>query len=215
MDEAVAQHQTVFLVVTQSNAKGTDRAKKIADDAHAKAPHTRVVVLDRALPANKPLVEKYRVLAAPVPLILVIASNGVPAGGALLRDATPDVLVGLIPTPKRAEFLLAVHEKKPVFLVVSRKSMPLQGEVFEAVTLAFKALRKKARIITVDLDDKAEKTFVASMKVDPKSKEPATFVYNAAGQQTAFFRGKVKAVALIEASKKKAACCAGGGCCGG
>ncbi|MFV1957882.1 MAG: hypothetical protein ACC662_00575 [Planctomycetota bacterium] len=208
LGDALAQHQTVFLVVTQSNAKGTDQAKKIAEEARAKAAGTRVVVLDRALPENKPLVDKYRVLAAPVPLILVIAHNGVPAGGALLRDATPDALIRLIPTPKRAEFLLAVSQKKPVFLIVSRKSMPLQSEVFEAATQALDALQKKANIVTVDLDDKAEQKFVKSMKIDPKTKEPATFVYNASAEQTGFFRGAVQAGKLVEAAKKKA-----GGCC--
>jgi len=215
LGEAVAQHQTVFLVVTQSNTKGTDQAKQIAGQAHAKAPGTRVVVLDRAVPANKLLVAKYRVLAAPVPLILVIAPNGVPAGGALLRDATPDVLVNLVPTPKRAEFLLAVSEKKPVFLIVSRKTMPLQSEVFEAATQAFNALQKKASIVTVSMDDKAEQKFVKSMKIDPKMKAPATFVYNAAGQQTGFFRGAVEAGKLVELAKKKASCGCSGGSCGG
>ncbi|MHC5010402.1 MAG: hypothetical protein ACYTG6_05540 [Planctomycetota bacterium] len=215
IDSALAARAPVFLVVTDGNTRGTAKALEIAQAARARTPNAAVVVLNRTDPANRNLVSKYRVLAAPVPLILVLASNGVVAGGARLADATPDVLVALVPTPRKADMLLALQGKRAVFLVFSRRTMPTQGNVFEVCSEAFNQMEqtpRKAQIVTIDMDDEAERRFLAEMKVDPRATEPVIVVFNRKGQKTGVFRSTVTAAQLIETANKDAPCCPGGSC---
>ena len=45
------------------------------------------------------------------------------AGGALLKDVTAELLVKTIPTPKKTEMLMGLHQKMAVIVVFSRKTM--------------------------------------------------------------------------------------------
>jgi hypothetical protein len=209
---ALEQGHSVFVVVTQSNARGTDRAVEIARQAQALSPGTDVVLLDRALAENAPLVESFRVLAAPVPLVLVVARNGVVAGGALLEDATPQVLVKLIPTPRKAEMLLGLSRQTPVFIVFSRKTMAGQSAVYEALTEATRLLEHKVTTVVVDMDDRAEAAYLAEMGVKADETAPVTVVYNAKAQKTGALRGLVTPAVLVETARKQASCCPGGSC---
>ena len=212
LEAATASAQPAFVVVTQSNAKGTDRAVAVAKKAQALAPGSRLVLVDRAVPENKALVERFRVLSAPVPLILVVAHNGVVAGGAYLKQATPQSLASMVPSPKKADLLLALTQKRPTFLVFSHKDQPTQSQVFEACTQAVQQLDRKATTVVVDIKDKAEQRFLKGMKIDPKAKLPVVVVFNVKGQKTDVYRQAVTAAQLVQSSKKKAPCCPTGDC---
>ncbi len=215
LGEALRAKQPVFLVVTQAGAQGTDRAVQIATKAKEMVPSARVVTLDRGAAVNADLVKKYRVLGAPVPLILVIAPNGIVAGGALLKDATPKVVANLVPTPKKTDMLGALEAKRAVFVVFSHAKMPNQGKALERCSKAFTRLEQtptKAQVVAVDMNDKAEMKFMAEMGVDPLAVDPLVVVLNAKGQKTAAFRQGMSVEQLVEAATKKAECCPGGGC---
>lgn len=211
--EATRAGNSVFLVVTQTNTRGGERALQVAREAQARAPNTVVVVLDRGRAENQGLVRKYRLLGAPVPLILVVASNGIVAGGARLKDATPEVLVSIIPSPKKLEMLTHLSQKMPVFVVVSHKDMVTQrSAVFEACNKAMTQLKHKASTVVVDVDDKAEKRWLKELNIRPREKTPVTIIFNAKGQKTAVFRSAVTVEQLVKSARKKAACCPGGNC---
>jgi hypothetical protein len=212
IEAATGRGDAVFVIVTEPGNPATPRAMEVARLAAVRTGGAAVVLLDRTLAENRTLVDTYRVLGAPVPLILVVAPNGVVAGGALLRDATPEVLVGLVPTPRKAELLLHLSQRRPVFVVVTHGEMANRGTVFEACTAAVRALEHKAATIVVDLRDRAEAAFVRELQVDPRETEPVTTVFNAQGQKTGKFRGLVTPAQLLEAARKRAACCPGGDC---
>ena len=210
---AAGQGQSIFVVVTQGDARGTDRAIQIARGAQRLVPKSAVVLLDRGLAENRGLVERYRVLGAPVPLVLVVAPNGIVAGGALLKDATPEALARTVPTPKKAEMLAHFTRKLPVFVVVSGRTMVEQrGAIFEACTQAVQRLERKAATVVVDQEDEAEKAWRAELKVSPRETVPIVIVFNAKGEKTQVFRGAVTAEQLIQAALKKVECCPGGSC---
>lgn len=210
---ATGAGKPVFLVVTQANARGTERAMQIAQQAQGMAPEAAVVVLDRGDEENQELVKRYGLLAAPVPLILVIASNGVVAGGALLRNATPEALVRTIPTPKKAEMLLHLSQKLPVFVVVSNKTMvEPRSAVYQACTEAVRRLEGKAATVVVDMDDKAEQAWLKELNIGEREALPVTIVYNAKAQKTKVFRKVMTADELVQAVRAKVSCCPGGSC---
>lgn len=214
LDTARQQSRSAFVVVTESNARGTDQALQVAHEAQALAPASAVVLLDRGLPENAPLVQSFRVLAAPVPLILVVAPNGVVAGGALLKDATPAVLVKLIPSPKKAEMLLALSKGMPVFVVTSSPAMDAQvrAAVFSTLKQAHEMLEGKVATVAVVATDPGERAFLTELGIDPNATSPTVVVFNAKGQKTGSFREPPSAEALVTAAKKQAACCPGGSC---
>ena len=209
---ANSQGKAVFVVVTQAGAQGADTAMQIAQRAQTMAPNSAIVVLDRGIGENQVLVQQYRLLGAPVPLILVVASNGVVAGGALLKDLTPDKLVKLIPTPKKAEMLQYLTKGAPVIVVASREKMPQRPPVVEACKQAWTQLEGKVATVFVDMDDRAEKAFLEELVVNPKELVPTTVVFNAKGQKTQVFRRAMTAKELVQAVLKKMPCCPGGDC---
>ena len=214
IQKATAGGQAVFLVVTQGNVRGTDRAIQIANQAQKLTPKSTVIVVDRGARENEALVKRLRVLGAPVPLILVMARNGIVAGGALLKDATPQRLVALVPSQKKGDWLLQLSQKKAVFVVVSdgKTMVESRGKVFEACTKAMESLKKKAATIAVDVSEKAEQAWLKELNIKAKEAGPVTIVFNAKGQKTEVFRRVMTAAELVKAVQKKAECCPGGSC---
>ena len=54
--------------------------------------------MNRDDPANTALVAEWRLAGAPLPLILVISSMGMPVGGLLLEHATAEKVAALVPS---------------------------------------------------------------------------------------------------------------------
>jgi hypothetical protein len=210
---------SVFLVVTESGNSGTQNAMNIANQAHEKYAKSDVVQMDRADAANKDLVTKYGVAGAPMPLILVIARNGIVTGGLTAAQASADQLVKLIPSPAKEDVLKSLSEGKSVFLVVSSKSMKEKDEVMNTCAQACIEMQNNAKLIGLDLEDQKEKDFIAELKIDPTIKSPQTFVINAKGQITGTFNNDVSSTELVANAKKLPAtsgcgssCKTGAGC---
>jgi hypothetical protein len=203
---------SVFLVVTDQNVTGTDKAMEIADHARTDLPKSVVVSMNRSDAANSELVTKYRLTGAPLPLILVIASNGVVSGGFTLDKATPEALVKAVPSPKKADVLKALSEGKSVFIVVSSKSMSTKDNVMNTCQQACIEMENNAKMIEIGLDDTKEKQFLTELKVNMSATEPMTYVINSKGQITGTFNDDVNATTLVASAKKVAAssCCPGG-----
>ena len=210
IEQANKAGKAVFLVVTDPGVKETGQALEIARGAQKLAPESTVIEMNRADTANSQLVAQYRLAGAPVPLILLIASNGVVAGGVPAEQAQPDMLVKLIPSPGKAEVVKALTGGKAVFVIASRKSMGDRLKVLETCKNASNELKDKAIAVSIDMDDKKESSFLQQLRANMSSTEPATFVLNAQGQVTGNFIGPVQVTQLVQAATKKA-----GGCCPG
>ena len=201
--------KVVFLVVTEPNNADNDGAMNMGKSAQKLHPKSVVVKMNRADAANKELVTKYGLSGAPLPLLLVISSNGVLAGGAMYKQATAKGLVAMIPSPKKAEVLLAINQGKSVFVVVSKKSMLKKKDVLSKCELACKEMNGKAKVIEIDLEDIKEKRFLNELKVNQTAAKPQTYVINTKGQLTGSLSGVVNTKTLIATATKKVS----GGCC--
>jgi hypothetical protein len=203
---ANAAGKAVFLIVTDGPGPGLDAARATAAAAHALAPTTSIVELDRRDPAQAPAVAAYRVAAAPVPLLLVIASNGVATGAAKPGEGAAQRLVSLIPSPKKAEYLKILSQQRVALVAFSRAAMPERSGLFESLTPAQQTLGAKAALVLVDLDDRAEARFVADLKVDAASAQPMLVVVNPKGVVLARLSGAPKAEEIVAAASKKSCC---------
>ena len=201
--------QVALVLVTEPGAADVGEAKQIIQNAQKQIKRKPVLVeLNRADDANAPLVAQYRLSGAPVPLILVFASNGALAGGMPAAQATSEQLIKMIPTPKKAEVLKALQSGQSVFLTASRKGMATKSEVLGACALACGQMRGKSISIQIDMDDSAELPFLTDLRINPQSPEPVTVVINAGGQVTGSFSGAVAVGGLVQAATKTV-----GGCC--
>lgn len=212
LSQASVKGQPVFLVVTDNGATDVDKAMNVAKQASSAVANSTVMELNRSDAANSELVTKFGIASAPVPLLLVIAQNGVLAGGYLLAQATPENLASLVPSPKKAEVLKTMSEGKSVFLVVSSKTMTEKSDIVNTCKQACIEMEQNAKIIEIDLNDPKEKGFLTSLKIPSDISKPQTYVLNSKGQLTGTFDGAVNAQNLVATAKKVAKT---GGCCPG
>ena len=212
LEAAVQRDQVVFILVMEPGAPGIEQAKLLIREAMNRVENSALVELDRSSPANASLVAKYRLAGAPVPLILVAARNGVLAGGLPAAQATPENLLAVVPSPKKAEVLQFLETGKAVFISASRKTMPARSGATSACAAACAQMNDQGATVKIDMDDPRETAFLAQLKVDRAATEPVTLVVNAQGQITGTYTGATDVASLVQAAAKKAGGCAPGAC---
>jgi len=208
LDSAASHEKIAFILVTDQTATGVDQAKDMIKQAMRQVKNAEMVELDRSDPASADLVAKFRLAGAPVPVILVAARNGVLAGGLPAAQATADKLVAMVPSPKKAEVLLALQSGKAVLVSASRGNMATRPGASAACAAACGQMQQQCVTVEIDMDDPAETAFLTQMKVNMASAEPVILVINAQGQVTGSYAGAADVTALVQAATKKV-----GGCC--
>ena len=173
----------VFLVVTGTGATGIDKAMTIAHAANFISKNAVVIQMNRDEASNAKLVAEYRFSGAPVPLILVISSKGMPTGGYLLEQATAENLAALIPSPRLEAVFDAIASNKTALVVFSRKTFTDKAEVLKECKSAVSKLNNKAVIVEVDMDDTREVNFMNQLRIDKNQFNGSlTLVINTQGQ---------------------------------
>ena len=206
LESATKRQRVAFILVTEPGASGVDQARGLIHAATKKVKKSVLVELDRSDPANADIVQQYRLAGAPVPLILVAARNGVLAGGLPAAQATVDLLVEIVPSPKMAAILQEVQAGKAVFITVSRKGRTSQSGA--ACMAACSQMKDRSALIQIDMDDPNETRFLTQLKIDRAATEPVILVVNPQGQITGTYTGAVDVASLVQAATMKA-----GGCC--
>jgi hypothetical protein len=209
IEKAKENQNPLFLLLTEDGVIGLDTIRTTIQDAAKQVDRSVVIELNRSDIANAPLVKQFRLASAPVPMILVCGANGVIAGGVPGAGATVKALVDMVPSPAKAELLLALKDGKPVFLISGRHGMETQAAVSGACELACKEMGDMAVTVIIDLDDKAEIAFLQQLKIDPNIKHPVTKVFNVQGNVTASYVGLVEVPALVKSATQRtvSSCC--------
>ena len=200
----------VFLVVSDPGVSETNKALDIANQAKSRMTKTVVIQMNRSDQANAELVTKFGLAGAPLPVILVIASNGIITAGYTLSQLTPELLVKAIPSPKKAEVLKTLSEGKSVFIVLTGRSMTEKNTIMNTCRQACTEMENNAKMIEIGLDDPKENQFLTELRVDKAATEPMTYVINPKGQITGTFSDDVNATTLVASARKvSSGCCPG------
>jgi len=217
LDKAKKDGKAVFLIITGTGTN-INSAVTIAKEANDKLKKSVVVQLNRDDVANSSLVKKFGVASVTLPFILVISPKGVPVEGIPLDKATSDKLVKSVPSPKQDDVLFAVNEKKPVFIVVSKKTFTDKKTIVANCKAAISKAASNAAIVEIDFDDANEKAFLTQIGVSsPVNDKSVTVVINASGQITDTFTDTPtveKLVAAVNKVTKTGGCCSHGKKCG-
>ena len=179
--------------------------KKFADRAEA-------VQLNVADAAEKPIVDKFNVRGAPMPLVLAVAPNGA-ATHAFTESFDEAQLQQAFVTPCQAKCIKIIQDRGSILLCVQNGKTQFSKEAMQGVE-AFKAdpqYTKGTAIVVLNPADKAEVKFLKALQVDPQTATAVTLLVTPPGAPIARFEGAVTKDE-IEAKVKAAQSGCGPGC---
>ena len=215
LGKAKKEGNAVFLVITGTGATTIKSAVDVANEAKTLVKKSVVVQMNRDDAANSALVAEFGVGTVAVPFILVISHNGVPVAGLPSNQATGGMLMKSVPSPKQDDVLLAINQKKPVIIVVSKKSFTDKATILENCKTATTKLTSKPVTVEIDMNDVNEKAFLTQVNAATSTNgKSITIVISAAGQINETFTETPTAEKIITAVKKvaKSGGCAPGAC---
>jgi len=160
---------------------------------------------------ERPIVDKFDVSRAPMPLFLAVAPNGAVTKGIPVSFTEKQLKEALV-SRGTAGCLKALQERKMVLLCVQGQTAP---NAFQGVRefAADPRFASSSQIVTIDATDQSEFGFLKSLQVDPRRDSGATILLAPPGQPVAKFAGTVtkeQIVARVTASSS--GCCPGGKC---
>jgi hypothetical protein len=200
--------KTVFLVITD-NAVDAATIIENSNAASKLVKQSTVIELNRDETDNANLVTEYGLSGAPLPLVIVIANNGLLVGGIMSEQATTANLVYAVPSPKYLEVMTALSEGKSVFLIAYKKSAKDKAKASENCLSACSQLDKSITI-ELNVEDEAEAKLVKLLSIN-ETQDVTTVVINASGQITGNYTEIPDATKLVEDATKviKTGCCPG------
>jgi hypothetical protein len=180
--------------------------EKTADRAHSIA----VNITDAS---EKPMVDKFDLGRAPMPLVLAIAPNGAVTGGFPTKFEEQQLLDAFA-TPGTEKVMKSLQEGNLVFVCVQNDKTKSNDAAMQGVR-DFKADARFAsatEIVTLDPSDKREATFLTNLKVGPDTPEAVTVFVVPPGRAVARVEGATDKDALVEVLSKAGTSCGPEGC---
>lgn len=213
LDKAKQAGKAVFLVVTDNGVTNNVQATTIAKGANEIYKNAVIVEMNRDDAVNASLVAEWRLSGAPLPLILVISSKGIPIGGYILEQATAENIAALVPSPKLELVYEAIGNGKHAIVVFTKKIFTDKPEVLKEANKAVSQLNNEAVLIEVDMDNPKEKSFMQQLRVNPDmAKASVTLVINKQGQVAGTSTTVPDAAKLVSAAKTPVKSGCGPGC---
>jgi hypothetical protein len=205
----------LFLFIQEGDDEATRASRKTFDSAIKKMGDTvQWASVDRKDPAERELVNKYRLQAAPMPLVLVMAPNGAITGGFRAQDLTEQRLQNALASPAMQRCLKGLQERKLVLLCAQNGNTKSNDEAMKGVN-DFKADTRFAQfteIVKVDPSDAAEKGFLSQLQIDPKTEEAVTAFLAPPSALIATFKGATQKQEMVAALQAASSGCGAGGC---
>ncbi len=147
-------------------------------NAHSTMKKTlNAVSIDRKNAGAGFLVDKYKLKYAPVPIVIIIAPNGV-ISGSFRASFSPEQVKSTFQTPKTLQCLLAFQERRLVFISAQGKETAENKEALDGITRFGKEnpLYGAVEMILIDPKDSSESSLLAQLKVQPDIKKAQTFL---------------------------------------
>ena len=206
LEKAQKSGKSIFLVVSTKTSVNTESLQKLAVDASKKAKNIAIIKINRDDKANSEIISKYRLAGVQLPIILVLASNGVASGGLTTNDASVEKLLSYLPTKTQADVLLGFENGKPALIVCGKKNAKDKSAIEAECKKAALSMGGKATQVFLDVESKSEANFLALLK--PDVTKTTVLVFNGKGQYTGTLEATAKSNDLITSINKKI-----GGCC--
>jgi len=214
---AAEAKQYLFAFVYEQEDEETKAARKTFEAAVTKVtPPAKSVRVDRSLPEEKEMVEKFGLQTAPVPIVLAIAPNGAITGSIKAGELSEERLQGAVASPGLQQILKAVQEGRLVLVCLQNAQTKGNDAAMKGVQeiKADEQLAEWTEVIKLDPSDPKEARLMAQLKVEPTTKKPATVVVAPPGVMVTRMDGATTKKGLKAALQKAAEGCSGSpGCC--
>jgi hypothetical protein len=221
MDQAARGNKFLYVFFWKDNDQSTQTSygvfKKAVTDMAATADSIAIQI---ASANEKPIVDKFDVSRAPMPLVLAIAPNGAVTKGWPVRFTEAQLKEGLV-SQSTAACMKALQNKKLVLLCVQNEQTQFSQAAWQGVQ-AFKADTRFAaatEVLAVDPRDRSEAKLLSDLRVDPRTSQAVTVLLAPPGAPIATFPGAVTKAQIVEkvTSAQSGPCaggkCGPGGCC--
>lgn len=210
----------LFAFFWKEENEQTRSMRKVFDEATPKVKdRANAVVVKITDETEKPWVEKFKLMHAPMPLVLAIAPNGAIMGG-FPKEFTEEALLNAFGSPCTEKCMKKMQDGKLVLLCIQNESTALRNEAMKGVKefAADERYASATEIIMLDPADAKEKSFLDDLKIDPKTTQAVTAFMAPPGSIIAAFEGATDKEGLISALQKASTgCgpegCGPGGCC--
>lgn len=165
-------------------------------------------------PREKPVVDRFGVSRAPMPLVLALAPNGAITKGFPVKFDEKQLRQGFV-SPCTARCLKVLQDRKLVLLCVQNPRTQFSQAALRGAR-DFKAdvrFAKATEILTLNPDDRSEAAFLKDLQVSPRTPTAVTILLAPPGTPIAKFAGPVtKDQIVAKVSSAKSGPCADGKC---
>jgi hypothetical protein len=215
MDQAVRGDKYLFVFFWKTNDQNTQKNYGIFQTAMTGMADTADSIAVQIADANeKPIVDKFDVSRAPMPLVLALAPNGAVTKGWPVRFTEAQLKEGVV-SHNTAACLKALQDKKLVLLCVQNEQTQFSQAAWQGVQ-AFKADARFAaatEIVAVDPRDQADAKLLSDLRVDPHTSQAVTVLLAPPGAPIAVFPGAVtKDQIVAKVAAAQSGPCANGKC---
>ena len=214
--QAAAAGKYLFVFFSKADDDQTLSIRKVFDKAMDKAADraqwTAVNITDSS---EKDIVSKFQLDRAPMPLVLAIAPNGAITGGFPTKFEEQELL-NAFATPCTEKVMKQLQDGKLVFVCVQNDKTKSNDAALQGIR-EFKAdvrFASATEIVMLDPADPAEASFMADLKIDPKTEEAVTAFLAPPGSAIAEYKGATDKSELIATLQKASSGCCPGGSCG-
>lgn len=198
--ESAIENKYLFLYFYKRGSRDSKKMSRVIEKAKkkwsAKANFVNIDVNDKT---EKNIIDLYRVKK--VSLTLVIAPNGaITSGFSGVVDL--ESLEKSFISPKMAEIIKAIQERKTIFLCLLNEKTKYSKEVLKTAQAAKDMLRGIAELVQVDPSDKQEKYLLSQLRVEPDIDSATTVVIAPTGIVADKFTGKITKRDLFNSFQK-------------
>jgi hypothetical protein len=215
MDQAARANKYLYVFFWKTNDQSTQNGYGVFKTAMTGVADTAgSIAIQIADAKEKPIVDKFDVSRAPMPLVLALAPNGAVTKGWPIRFTEAQLKEGVV-SQSTAACLKALQDKKLVLLCVQNEQTQFSQAAWQGVQ-AFKADTRFAaatEIVAVDPRNQAEAKLLSDLRVDPRTSQAVTVLLAPPGSPVAMFPGAVTKAQIVEkVTAAQSGPCAGGKC---
>ena len=215
MDSAARSGKHLFIYFWKVNDQQNQTMYGVFQGAMEKwAASADSIAIQITVPNEKPIVDRFGLSRAPMPIVLAIAPNGAVTKGFPIKFDENKLREGFV-SPGTARCLKALQDRKLVLLCVQNQGKQFARETMSAAQ-NFKADARFAsatEIVTVNPDDRAEAALLRDLKINPQTPQAVTVVLAPPGQPVATFVGAVtKGQIVAKVAAAQSGPCVNGQC---
>lgn len=215
MEKAAKADKYLFIFFFSGEDANTSAMKGVFETAMAKmTDRADAIAVSVADPAEKPIVDKFSVRGAPMPMVLAIAPTGAPTRAFPKRFQEAQLQEAFV-SPGTAKCMKAIMDRHLLLICVQNGKTQFNQEATQGVE-AFKAdpqYAKVTEVVKLNPADKAEQSFLKALEVDPQTTTAITLLVTPPGAPVAAFQGAVtKEEIAAKLASAQSGCCPGGKC---